>query len=239
MERNRFVSSSDQKGGGRPMMTSKLAPPIQRPRVEGEREDEILDATVELLMEVGYDRLTMDAVARKARASKATLYRRWETKASLVVEALIRAKESPHPVEHDTGSLRSDLLATFCGHEGLSGNATGVMGAVLTALSTDPEFAEEFRAKFIVPKIELSDAIYARAQARGEIPTDIDVEIVAPALAGILLHRAFILGIPADDATIERVVDNVILPAVRHPSCGVQGNTQSNHELTDKARKTT
>jgi AcrR family transcriptional regulator len=48
-----------------------------RPRVEGEREDEILDACVELLLEAGYDRLTMDAVAKKARASKATLYRRW------------------------------------------------------------------------------------------------------------------------------------------------------------------
>jgi len=226
-------------------MMSKLTHPVQRPRVEGEREDEILDATVELLMEVGYDRLTMDAVARKARASKATLYRRWETKPSLVVEALVRAKESPHPVDHDTGSLRSDLLATFCGHEGLSGNATGVMGAVLTALSTDPEFAQEFRAKFIVPKLELSNAIYERAKARGEIPVDIDVEMMSPALAGILLHRAFILGIPPDDATIERVVDHVILPAVRHPSCGTpdnqQGSTkQGNHKLTkDKARKTT
>jgi len=226
-------------------MMSKVTHPVQRPRVEGEREDEILDATVELLMEVGYDRLTMDAVARKARASKATLYRRWETKPSLVVEALVRAKESPHPVDHDTGSLRSDLLATFCGHEGLSGNATGVMGAVLTALSTDPEFAQEFRAKFIVPKLELSNAIYERAKARGEIPVDIDVEMMSPALAGILLHRAFILGIPPDDATIERVVDHVILPAVRHPSCGTpdnqQGSTkQGNHKLTkDKARKTT
>jgi AcrR family transcriptional regulator len=222
-------------------MMKKLAHPMTRPRVEGEREDEILDATVDLLMEVGYDRLTMDAVARRAHASKATLYRRWATKPSLVVEALVRAKESPHPVDHDTGSLRSDLLATFCGHEGLSGNATGVMGAVLTALSTDPEFAQEFRAKFIVPKLELSNAIYERAKARGEIAADIDVEMMSPALAGILLHRAFILGIPPDDATIERVVDSVILPAVRHPSCGTQdSSTQSNHKLTNhNARKTT
>jgi AcrR family transcriptional regulator len=222
------------------MMMTKIAQHVHRPRVEGEREDEILDATVDLLMEVGYDRLTMDAVAKRARASKATLYRRWATKASLVVEALVRAKESPHPVEHDTGSLRSDLLATFCGHEGLSGNATGVLGAVLTALSTDPEFAREFRAKFIAPKLELSNAIYARAQARGEIPADLDLDIIGPALAGILLHRAFILGIPPDDAGIERVVDHVILPAVRHPSCGTQdGNTTSNHKLTNTARKTT
>jgi AcrR family transcriptional regulator len=221
------------------MMMSKLAHPVQRPRVEGEREDEILDATVELLMEVGYDRLTMDAVARKARASKATLYRRWDTKPSLVVEALVRAKSAPHVDDHDTGSLRSDLLSTFCGREGISGAATGVMGAGITALSTDPEFAAEFRAKFIAPKLAVSRRIYERAQDRGEIPQDIDLDIMAPALAGILMHRAFILGELPDDAMIERVVDNVILPAVRHPSCGVQGNTQSNHKLTDKARKTT
>jgi AcrR family transcriptional regulator len=222
------------------MMMMKLAQHAQRPRVEGEREDEILDATVDLLMEVGYDRLTMDAVAKRARASKATLYRRWETKASLVVEALVRAKEAPHPVEHDTGTLRGDLIQTFCGHEGLSGAATGVMGAVITAVSTDPDFAEEFRAKFIAPKIALSNASYARAQERGEIGEDIDVDIIAPALAGILMHRAFILGDLPDDATIERVVDHVILPAVRHPSCVLGSNEQSNHMLTkDKARKTT
>lgn len=191
-----------------------------RPRVEGEREDEILDATVELLIEAGYDRLTMDAVAKKARASKATLYRRWDNKASLVVEALIRAKQSPHIGDHDTGTLRGDLLSTFCGHGGINETATQVMGSVITALSTDPEFAEQFREKFIAPKIAVTQAIYERAVKRGEISTDIDLEMIGPALAGILLHRTFILGVPPDDATIERVVDHVILPAVHHPSCG-------------------
>ena len=61
--------------------------PGPRPRVEGEREAEILDAALVLLGRVGYDRLTMDAVAAEAKASKATLYRRWTTKPSLVVDA--------------------------------------------------------------------------------------------------------------------------------------------------------
>lgn len=218
---------------------TKLAP-AHRPRVEGEREDEILDATVEELMEVGYDRLTMDAVAKRAHASKATLYRRWETKASLVVEALVRAKSAPHIAEHDTGSLRSDLLSTYCGHEGMNSKATGALGSVITALATDPEFAEEFRAKFIAPKIEISERIYRRAQARGEIADDIDVDLIAPALAGILMHRAFILGILPDDATIERVIDHVILPAVQHPSCGARRDGKGNHKLKQHTtRKTT
>jgi AcrR family transcriptional regulator len=216
-----------------------------RPRVEGEREDEILDATVELLIDVGYDRLTMDAVAKRAHASKATLYRRWETKASLVVEALVRAKSAPQVSDHDTGSLRSDLLSTYCGSEGMNSAATGAMGSVITALATDPEFAEEFRAKFIAPKVAISERIYRRAQARGEIRDDVDVDLIAPTIPAILMHRAFILGILPDDATIERVIDHVILPAVRHPSCGApeedKGNTrQGNHKLKQHTtRKTT
>jgi AcrR family transcriptional regulator len=212
---------------------------VGRPRVEGEREDEILDACVELVIELGYDRLTMDAVAKRARASKATLYRRWESKASLVVEALIRAKQSPHIGDHDTGSLRGDLLSTFCGHQGINETATKVLGSVITALSTDPEFAELFREKFIAPKVAITQAIYHRAQERGEIGPDADLEVIGPALAGILLHRTFILGVPPDDATIERVVDHVILPAVQRPAGGSSTNKlTATLKSTTKARKT-
>lgn len=186
-----------------------------RPRVAGDREDEILEATLELLLEVGYDRLTMDAVARRARASKATLYRRWEDKPSLVVDAMVRAKQAPVVEPHDTGSLRGDLLSTFCGDHGMAhSEATGILGSVITALSSDPEFARRFREAFIAPKIQVSRDIYHRAIERGEISPDVDVDVISPALAGILLHRSFVLGLVPDDTTVERVIDHVILPAV-------------------------
>jgi AcrR family transcriptional regulator len=192
--------------------------PVIRPRIMGEREDEILDATVQLLIESGYDRLTMDAVAKRARASKATLYRRWETKARLVIDALLRAKQAPHIELPDTGTLRGDLFAAFCGPKGPAGQAgTRVLGAVVTALSSDPEFADEFRERFIAPKVAVSSAIYERARARGEIREGLDLEVIGPALAGVLLHRAFVMGLETDDATVQRVVDHVILPAVLHP----------------------
>jgi AcrR family transcriptional regulator len=192
--------------------------PVIRPRIEGEREDELLDATLQLLIEVGYDRLTMDAVAKHARASKATLYRRWETKASLVIDALLRAKGAPHVELPDTGTLRGDLLAVFCGVQGPTGTGgTHAIGAMVTALSSDPEFAAQFRERFIAPKVAVSTAIYERALARGEIREGLDLEVIAPAMAGILLHRAFVLGLDNDDSVVERVVDHVILPAVLHP----------------------
>ncbi len=93
---------------------------------------------------------------------------------------------------------------------------------MITALSSDPEFAKRFREAFIAPKVAVSREIYHRAIERGEIPADVDIDMIAPALAGILLHRSFVLGIVPDDETVERAIDHVILPAVGHPAAGVR-----------------
>lgn len=196
-------------------MTSRAtATESVRPRVEGEREAEILEAAVDLLLEHGYDRLTMDAVALRAKASKATLYRRWSSKAALVVDAVHRSKKAADPQDADTGSLRGDLIATFCGPTGMTeSDSTSLLAAVITALHTDDEFACLFRERFLAPKIEMNQRIYARARERGELASDCDIEILGPALPGILLHRAFILGQPITQDIVERVVDTIILPA--------------------------
>lgn len=187
-----------------------------RPRVEGEREGEILDATLAILAEVGYDRLTMDAVASRAKASKATLYRRWSSKANLVIDALGNTK-TPHEFP-DTGSLRGDLRAAFCGMGGLNDpQAIAVFSSVLTAIGRDPEFAEQFRARFIAEKVEGSRDIWERARERGELRPDVDLDLLAPALAGIVLHRVFILGQLPDEDLITRVIDQIILPAAVSP----------------------
>ena len=186
-----------------------------RPRVEGEREMEILEATLEVLDEVGYDLLTMDAVAARAKASKATLYRRWKGKPELVVAAILAHKgESVVP---DTGTLRGDLLAAYCGSGGLNDPlAQSVISAVVTAMGRDPEFAEVYRRDFIGPKIELSRTIYERGRRRGEVHPDADLAFLAPALAGIVLHRAFLLGEAVTPELVGRVLDEVILPAALH-----------------------
>lgn len=195
-------------------MTPAEAAAAARPRVEGDREQEILDAALEVLSEVGYDRLTMDAVAQRAKASKATLYRRWNSKATLVVEALARTKGIPEVP--DTGSLRTDLLTAFCGMGGLTDeHTTGTFGAVITAVTTDPEFAREFRAQVVTPKAQVSRTLFERAQARGEVRSDLDLDLIAPALAGIVLHRVFMLGQHPDPPLIERAIDQIILPACR------------------------
>ncbi|MDE0776061.1 MAG: TetR/AcrR family transcriptional regulator [Nocardioides sp.] len=184
-----------------------------RPRVEGDREQEILDATLATLAEVGYDRLTMDAVATAARASKATLYRRWSSKPALVIDALKSQKPAHAPV--DTGNLREDLLATYCGMGGQADQEQiAILASVITAIARDADFAEAFRRDFIGPKAAVTAGIFARARDRGEIGPDVDLDLITPALPGIVLHRQFLLGEPPDQAFITRVIDQIILPAV-------------------------
>lgn len=184
-----------------------------RPRVEGVREQEILGACVAVLTEVGYDRLTMDAVATAAKASKATLYRRWSSKPELVIDALVTLKETPGPPE-DTGTLRGDLLAAFCGAHGFGDQENvGLFASVVTAVTTDPEFAAAFRERFVAPKAANLRTIYLRAQARGEVHPDADLDVLEPALPGIVLHRTCVLGEQPTPELIARIVDHVILPA--------------------------
>lgn len=183
-----------------------------RPRVEGDREHEILVATLDVLADVGYDRLTMDAVAARAKASKATLYRRWNGKVTLVVDALLTTKSTPELP--DTGDLRSDLVASFCGMGGLADErSVATFASVITAIHRDRDFAEAFRRDVVGPKAAVARTIFERARERGQIPETADVDLLAPALAGIVLHRTYLLGEPPDEALITRVIDQIILPA--------------------------
>jgi AcrR family transcriptional regulator len=204
------------------------AKPTLRPRIEGDREAEILDATLRMLSTAGYDRLTMDAVAAAAKASKATLYRRWSTKADLVIDAIARAKGAPQVLDANTGTLRGDLMVAACHKGGLNDASTmSVLAGIISALHHDAEFAAAFHERFIIPKVAETRAIYARAQGRGEIADDVDLDLLAPVLAAIILHRSFVLQLPTDDATVGRIIDDIVIPAATHHPCSSLPTTTS------------
>lgn len=186
----------------------------RRPRVEGDREAEVLDAAVAVLAEVGYDRLTMDHVAAEAHASKATLYRRWETKAELVVDAVSRAKGLPNVEQRDTGSLRGDLLALSCGP---CGQATqlpmSVLGGLLTALHTDSELSAAWRKRFHAPRMAALRTIFERAATRGELRPGLDLELILIVLPSMCAFRCTAEGRDVDEDFVGRVLDQVVLPA--------------------------
>jgi AcrR family transcriptional regulator len=163
----------------------------------------------------------MDAVATRAKASKATLYRRWNNKVSLVIEALHSSKDTPELP--DTGSLRGDLMGVFCGMGGLvDPHTVSTFASVLTAISRDADFAAAFRSEVIGPKLALSQKIWQRAVERGEVRDDIDITLFEPALAGNVLHRVFIMGEQPDADLITRVIDQIILPAATRAPATIQ-----------------
>jgi AcrR family transcriptional regulator len=183
------------------------------------REDAILRATLELLAESGYDQLTIDAVAARARSSKATIYRRWPGKAALVMTAVRRHAGQPAAALPDTGSLRSDLLAALeVMRSSLSGQDAALILGLLIAMHRDPELADAVREQVLQAKREVFGAVIARAVARGEVPATADGALLAEISSAVLLSRLLVTGEPLDDAFIQHLVDAVLLPALGRPS---------------------
>jgi AcrR family transcriptional regulator len=194
--------------------TTTQEPARSRPRVEGERELEILEAALETLVEMGYDKLTFDAVASAAKASKATLYRRWPGKVDLVVDALqlmIGVEADRYP---DTGSLRGDLIAQACAKGGLGEERPiQVFAALLGSLHRDAELHEAIMTRLIGPKMAVTLETFRAAQRRGEIGKNADLEMLARLLPAISIHEAMLSGAHPTQERLIALVDNVVLPA--------------------------
>ena len=177
----------------------------------------ILQATVELLAEVGYARLTVAEVARRAGVSKPAIYRRWSQKSQLVVEAMVTQIRPGK--DNDSGSAAGDLLA-------LTGQLIGALtmtplGRVLPGLvaemAADPVLAESYRTLIIRPMQQLWRDAIERGIARGELTTDTDVDFVLNALAGPLYFSLLITGEPIQAGYPRAAVDLVL---ARYRSAG-------------------
>jgi AcrR family transcriptional regulator len=184
----------------------------QRPSRRGdEREHAILRAAFEILTEVGYAGLRLDAVAARARASKATLYRHWSGKPALVAEA-VRVCKGAAGVVPDTGSLRGDLIAWFSEMaEATTGEEGPLLAGLVMAMHTDPELAAEMRAMHS-SKSPIARAICAQAEMRGELCPGYNVDLIEEIVPGQLFMHSFVLGGPLDERFITHVVDDVVLP---------------------------
>ena len=180
------------------------------------RESELLAVTLELLQEHGYDRLTLDAVATTAHASKATLYRRWPTKAELVIAAFIEGVRQV-AVDPDTGTLRGDLLAIgeqICAHVSTQ---AGTIRAVLVEIGRNAELNAVMQEQFLAQKEALMAEVLARAVDRGEIKGTAVTEDLWDMLPGYLIYRFVLSGRAPSSNTVNDLVDNVIIPSLtRH-----------------------
>jgi AcrR family transcriptional regulator len=177
------------------------------------RESELLAVTLKLLQQHGYDRLTVEAVATEAKASKATMYRRWPSKADLVLAAFIEGtRESAFPPR--TGSLRGDLLAIGAAVCQQAQEHAGTMRAVLNEMSHSAALSAVMQDKFVYHRNLLIKEVLGDAVARGEI----DAEVINPEiwdlLPGYLVFRSLISERPATDETVRALVDEILLPSL-------------------------
>ena len=172
-------------------------------------DDAILDAAMALFAEGGYRGVTIEGVAARAGVGKASIYRRYATRAELVVEAIRTRMSLIHDLT-DTGDLRADLLALL---QPLVDRLRTPDGPVLTALMAErfrePELATEFERSVVGRKREHVRRLIHAAIERGELAVDTDVELLAESPGAIVWHHA-LNNLPFDDGFAARVVDHVL-----------------------------
>ena len=174
----------------------------------------ILQATLAELADVGYAGMTMESVALRARASKASLYRRWTNRTELVVDAMecVRPYDLVVP---DTGNVRDDLLILLHRmiwvHDSPTGEAThGLLAEVLS----HPELMDAVRDRFICPAIGLVLEVLRAGSARGEVRRSALTERIAGVGPALLRDHLLVHGPPVPDSVPLDIVDDILLPIV-------------------------
>jgi AcrR family transcriptional regulator len=187
-------------------------------RRDESKDDAILSATLELLAERGFDGMTMDAVAERAGAGKATVYRRWPSKVQLTVDAIVCSPGVPLTADDvpDTGSLRSDLLSVRFGRR--RSDDSELMSGVISAVKENPDVAAAFQEKFARSRAALMRGLLERARERGELRPDVDLEMVASVAPAMIAYRKMVAGHRIDDEFVVQMIDSVILPLVLAPA---------------------
>jgi AcrR family transcriptional regulator len=177
------------------------------------RETELLEVTLQLLQEHGYDRLTLDAVAARARASKATVYRRWPSKAELVLAAFIEGvrQVAVHP---ETGTLRGDLLAIGESCREQASQQAGTIRAVLVETSRHPALQDALQSQFLEQRKALIHEVLRDAADRGEIDPSVISDELWDLLPGYLIFRIIMPARPPTPETVRVLVDEVIIPSL-------------------------
>ncbi|GAA5162412.1 MULTISPECIES: TetR/AcrR family transcriptional regulator [Amycolatopsis] len=186
-----------------------------RPR-DDRIDSAVRQATVDILNEVGYANLTLEAVASKAGTSKPALRRRWASRRHLVVDALVATVgATPTP---DTGCTHCDLVA---GIQTLTDAFTTRIGrralpALVADLADDPELAELFLDKYFHTRRASTAEALRRGVERGDLNPDVDVDLVLDMLASTTYYRVLFGHLPVTPRLAEQVVD-VVLTGVATP----------------------
>ncbi|PCC72146.1 transcriptional regulator, TetR family [Nannocystis exedens] len=177
----------------------------------------LLDATLDVLAEVGAAGLTMDLVAARAGVGKATIYRRWTAKSELIIDAVAQMKRNQVDLEHlpDTGTLRGDLLGLFKPQSNEERERRlKIMTALASLLSQDPALAGAANGAVVEPWAAAHRALMERAVARGEISAAADIATLSQVIPSMAAYRSLVQRKSFDFTFLVSMVDGVILPAL-------------------------
>ena len=196
--------------------------------LDSSRDLALRESALALLAEVGYDRLTMDAVAARAHAGKTTIYRRWQSKAELVVDALNGLK-GEHDIP-DTGSLRQDLHGLAADITNAETHVGALTVGLVNALVHDAELRRVFQNKFIAPRIAAFRIVFERAVTRGEMPAGRDLDLLARLFPALGLQQLVMSGELPDTRSALHIMDEIVYPLAtdtRRPrNTTFEGNSQ-------------
>ena len=198
------MGTSESSGTSRPSV-------LGRPRDSG-RDLAILDATLLLLTEVGYERLSIEAVAARSGAAKTTIYRRYRDKAALVAAAVERRAPAkpPQPAGEGLREVVHSLAAWLA--RSISEQDVGLLGAVFAGMRNDARLAQAMRQILRRDETAMADGLVHHAAERLVPGAATLFAEVAPAL---IVHRIVVVGEPCDAAFVEHLVDDILLPLLR------------------------
>lgn len=176
-----------------------------RPR-NVETQQAILIASYELLLECGFDAVTVEKIAERAQVSKATIYKWWPNKAAVVMDGFMSAASRWLPLP-DTGSTYDNIVAH-------AGNLVRFLlsreGKVITELigggQFDPALAEAYRTRYFQPRRQEARELIRRGVAAGELSDDLDIGLIIDLIYGPIFYRLLLTGETLDDAYVRDLV---------------------------------
>jgi AcrR family transcriptional regulator len=207
--------SIDSRRSGRAASTPRQQSGRNPGRFDRSLDAAILEAALEGLGEHGYDRMSMDDIASRARVGKAAIYRRWPSKAAVVADAIAHWRRGHGPVEPpNTGSLRGDIDALVAAvpdfDEAALSTIKLIVGAA-TAAMHNPVLAAAVDELALSTPRQMVKVVLDHAVARGEIPAGRDLTLIPDALLGLNVLRVM-TGRPIDRVYVRRVLEEVVLP---------------------------
>lgn len=179
---------------------------LGRPRSEKTKSD-ILKAAYNLLIETGFNTVTVEKIAERAKVSKATIYKWWPNKAAVVMDGFLNATNVELPIP-DTGSIRKDMLIQVDSFVNfLTARKGNVITEIIAEGQYDPKLADIYRQAYFIPRRNIAKQILERGILRGEIKKDLDLEASVDLIWGPIFYRLLITGAEIDEVFIRNLID--------------------------------